>query len=303
MIKNRDIDHLILHGQFAIERQFALDQLGMYLEDLEWLSNGANFTELGISARRHRSLPGVIYLANGRPHAVQDPKLLNDVSKTPAESYAHLRLEGVMRSRDGASHQGITTLTDQIHAANQNTNIEGILLEANTGGGEVTAAQMLQSIVEASPKPIVTYAHLLASGGVMGTLASEEIIASNAGARIGSIGTMISIPKGFAEYYQKYYQDIYADKSTNKNHAFRALLEGDLGPLKAELNNTNEEFLQEVKKYRNLKGSENSIAHTLSGAMFNALQAKRRGLVDGIGGYEYALKRLTAAVKRRKKAA
>lgn len=303
MATNRDIDHLILHGQFAIERTFALDQLSMYFEDLAWLESGAQFSELGISDRRHAARPGIITMSQDRAHAVQDPKLLKDVSQTPPGSFAHLRLQGVMRSRDGASHQGINTLIDQIHTANNNPRIEGILLEVNTGGGEVTAAQMLQSVIDASPKPVVTYAHLLASGGVLGTLASEEIIASNAGASIGSIGTMISIPKDFADRYNRVYQDIYADKSVNKNKAFRALLQGDMSELKAELNATNEGFLEDVKKYRKLKGTESSIEHTLSGAMFSAPQAKRRGLIDGIGGYEYALKRLTAAVKRRKKAA
>lgn len=284
-----------------IEREFAINLISQYLEDLTYLRAGAAYADLGISQRRHAAQPGVIYVANNRPITVQDPKLLKDVSKTPPNSFAHLRLQGPMRSRDGASHQGINTLIDQINMANSNPQIEGILLEANTGGGEVTAAQMLQSVVEASPKPVVTFAHLLASGGIMGTLPSEEIIASTPAARIGSIGTMISLPKGFAEYYQNVYQDIYADKSTNKNKAFRALLQGDMGPLRQELNATNEEFLTSVKQYRRLKGNEASIEHTLSGAMFSATQAKRRGLIDGIGGYEYALKRLTAAVKRRKK--
>jgi ClpP class serine protease len=300
MSRNTDIDHLILSGEFMIERQFAMDMLSMYLEDLAYLRAGASYSDLGISDRRAACRPGVIYMSDNRPISIQDPKLLKDSSLTPEGSFAHVRLQGIMRSRDGAGHQGITSLIDQINMANSNPYIAGILLEANTGGGEVTAAQMLQSTLEASPKPIVTYAHLLASGGLMGTLPSDEIIASNAGARIGSIGTMISLPRGFAELYNRWYKDIYADKSTNKNHAFRALLEGDVGPLKQELNDTNEGFLEAVQSYRDLKGN---VEHTLSGAMFSAGQAKRRGLVDGIGGYEYALKRLTAAVKRRQKTA
>jgi ClpP class serine protease len=299
MNSNIDIDHFVLSGPMLIWQDYAIEQLGLYLEDLAYLEKGASFKDLGISDRRHAARPGVIYMSKGRPVIVQDPDLIKDSELTPLNSFAHLRLQGVMRSRGGAFHQGVTSLIDQINQANSNPKIQGILLEVNTGGGEVTAAEMLYSVIDASPKPIVAYAHLMASGGVMAALPADEIIASNAGARIGSIGTMISLPRGFGERYNRWYQDIYADKSQNKNHVFRELINGNLQPLKDELNVTNEGFLAKVQLHRNLKGSETAIDHTLSGAMFTAQEAKKRGLIDGIGGYEYALKRLTAAVKRR----
>lgn len=300
MITNRDIDHLILSGPMAIEQEFALGMLSVYLEDLTLLRAGAGYADLGIGERRAKCKPGIIQMNAGRPLVIQDPKMLRDFSKTPKGSFAHLRLQGVMRSQDGASHQGINTLIDQINLANANDRIEGILLEVNSGGGEATAAEMLMSAIDNSPKAVVTYAHLSASGAVEGTLPSDEIIASNSGARFGSIGTMMTLPKGYADYHNRNYQDIYADKSTNKNKAFREFLGGNLQPLKDQLNETNEVFHSNVQKYRTLKGNEKTIEHTLSGAMFSAKDAKRRGLIDGIGGYEYALKRLTAAVKRRK---
>jgi ClpP class serine protease len=300
MANNLDIDHFILSGPFLMEQNYAMSLLAQYMEDLSYLNAGAAYADLGISERRAACRPGIISLQQGQVQTVQDPKLLRDANLTPPGAFAHLRLQGPMRSRDGASHQGINSLIDQINMANTNPNVDGILLEVNSGGGEATAAEMLMSYVEASPKPIVAYAHLMASGAVEGTLPADEIIASNPGARIGSIGTMISLPKYFISRYKQSYEDMYADKSKNKNKAFRALLEGDVEPLRQELNETNENFLANVQKFRDLKGSAKQIDHTLSGAMFTASEAKRRGLIDGIGGYDYALKRLTAAVKRRK---
>ncbi|MCB0636447.1 MAG: S49 family peptidase, partial [Lewinella sp.] len=106
--------------------------------------------------------------------------------------------------------------------------------------------------------------------------------------------------KTFAAKYNAVFEDIYASKSTNKNAAFRAFLQGNLSLLRNELEATNEEFLNAVMEYRALKGSERTIEHTLSGAMFDAKTARRRGLVDGIGGMDYAIKRLMAAVAQRK---
>jgi len=202
-----------------------------------------------------------------------------------------------MRSSDGLSTRGINSLIQNFNDALTNPNIEGILLEVNTGGGEVTAAQMLKSAIEQSPKAVVVYAHMMASGGVLGTLTADEIVASGPLARIGSIGTFITISKRFAEWYNENYTDIYADKSGNKNKSFRSLLKGDLSALKQDVNSTNEYFLKEVQKYRQLRGDTDV---TLSGELFYAGDAKRRGLIDGIGGFQYAVKRLQANVKLRK---
>jgi len=299
VLTNRDIDRLLLHGKFHIQPEFGMDMLSMYFEDLMLLEAGAKYAELGISQRRAAQRPGVIYAAAGRPVMVQDPALLKDENKTPKGAFAHLRLSGVMRSRDGASHQGVGTLVQDINLANYNERIDGILIEVNSGGGEAIAGEMLMSALENNPKPVVAYAHLMASAALEAMLPADEIIASNKTAEIGSIGTMITVSNGFSEWYKRNFIDIYADKSTNKNAAFRAFLDGDMGPLKKELNATNEAFLASVARHRPLKGD---VEHTLSGAMFQAAEARRRGLVDGIGGYDYALKRLTAAVKRRKAA-
>lgn len=269
-------------GEFAIEAGYAREQLARYLEELSLVEKGVKYSDLGIAERRHAMLPGVIVIDNA-VRTVQDPAVLQNASLTPPGSFAHLKLQSVMRAQDGLSTRGINSLIQDFNAAFTNDNIEGILLETNTGGGEVTAAQILKSVIEDAPKAVVVYAHMMASGGVLGTLAADELIASGPGARIGSIGTFMSLPKGYAELYNNYYTDIYADKSTNKNKAFRKMLEGDLSDLRADINETNEYFLAEVKKYRELKGDVN---HTLSGELFFANEAKKRGLIDSIGSFQ-----------------
>jgi ClpP class serine protease len=297
-ISNSDVDFFIAHGEFEIDHAFAMQEFSWYLQELAEIRAGLPYEALGIAERRRRSMPGIITAASKR---VSDPKMLKDESLTPKGSFAHLRLQGVMRSKDGASSRGVNSLIEDMNAAFDNDRIQGILIEANTGGGEVTAGLMLQSIIEQSPKAIVVYAHQLASAGVRATLPADEIIASSKSAEIGSIGTFISLPRNFAARYKEYFQDIYADKSTNKHAWFRQWMEGDLSGLKADINRSNDNFLADVQKYRELKGSEKQIEEVLSGKMFYAPEAKRRGLVDGIGGFQYAVKRLKANVNRRKK--
>lgn len=293
---NRDIDLFVMQGELHIEQSFALEQLSLYLQDLELIRSGAAYADLGISQRRAASMPGII-TSQGR--IINDPKVLKDPELTPSGSIAHLRLNGVMRSSDGASSRGVNSLIDDINAANANPAIEGILLEVNTGGGEAIAGQMLQSAIGGSMKSVVVYGHMIASAGIMATLTADEVVASGDLARFGSIGTFITVDKYIQKWYNNYYEDIYADKSNNKNEEFRAYLNGDKGPLLKSVNKVNDAFLASVQKHRELKGD---VEETLSGRLFLATDAKRRGLVDSIGNFNYAISRVDANVRRRKKA-
>jgi len=66
--------------------------------------------------------------------------------------------------------------------------------------------------------------------------------------------------------------------------------------LKNSLNKSDEIFMKEVKKHRKLKGDTKTRKETLSGAMFLSDDAKERGLIDGIGTFNYALKRINSHI-------
>lgn len=288
---NRDIDNLLLHGEFFIEQNFGMEVLAQYLHELELIRQGVNYADLGISERRHEKKTAIFIRHSDGEYITAASSNLAD-SGLPPGSIAHLRLEGLMRSRDSLSTPGIGTLVSQISLANANPRIAGILIEANTGGGEATAATILHSALVDNPKPVVVLAHFLASGGVLGTLSAKEVIASSSTAKIGSIGTMMTLDKGFRQWFNENYQEVYATNSKNKNGDFRKYLSGDMSGIVKNLDDFNDAFTQEVKNYRPLRGNEQYVSHTLSGAMFQAREARRRGLVDGIGGMQYALKRL-----------
>jgi len=289
---NRIIDSMIMAGEMEIDQQFAMDQLANYLNELQLIEAGAKLSDLGISERRKSSFPAVIS-ANG----LVSPRdgNIGDSKEIPAGSIAHLKLNGVMRSGDGMSNRGVQRLADDLQAAYSNPNITGILIEANTGGGENIAGQILQSAISSKNKPVVVYAHFLASAGIRGTVNADEIIASSSSAQFGSIGTFMTISKSFKEWYNRNFDDIYAEKSTNKNKEFRSFLEGDKSGFMKMINKSNDFFTKEVKNNRPLNGD---IDHTLSGALFHAREARRRGLIDSIGNFAYALRRIQTLAKR-----
>jgi len=293
MATNRDIESFLLSGRFEIEEAWGMEQLLHYLQELAMLDAGVPYADLGIGARRAQCASAVICAGALVPGAA-----LADAGTVPAGSIAHLQLRGVMRAEDGISNRGVSSLVNDLRSAYANPNIEGILLEVNTGGGESLAGSMLQSAIADAPKAVVVYAHFMASAGVRGTAPADEIIAASEGTEIGSIGTMISLNKNYLQEYKQAVEDMYATKSPNKNAHLREYLRGNPRAMQEYVDRHNEVFLGEMKRYRELKGD---VEHTLSGAMFTARDAKRRGLIDGIGSWEYALSRLEANMMKRRK--
>lgn len=277
-----------------IDRAWGIAALGKYLGNLEAMNSGARSEEV---FERMRSLmapaitdlqgqviqTGAATVLSGRP--------------VPPGSVLRLNLIGPMIANGDLCAWGMDEYEEAIMMANANPNIEGIFIRANTGGGEAMAGQILHNAVKSSQKAVVVYADFLASAGVHGTLAADEIIAGGPQSRIGSIGTYVSIDKELVQWYQDNVDDIYADVSPEKNADWRAYLAGDPEPLKKSVNQNAKLFQNDVKAYRNLGAH---AEETLRGDVFFAQDAKRRGLIDGIGTMDYALSRMQANIKRRK---
>lgn len=203
-------------------------------------------------------------------------------------NFAHIRLVGIMRSYSALY------VADALSDAMADPNIDGILLEVITGGGEVTAAQTIRNIIKGKNKPVVVYAHLAASGGMLATMDADEIVAAGRTARVGSIGTMMSLPKHMRRMYGEYYTDVYADTSPDKNKAFNEWLQtGNTDAFKAELNKLDAIFMEEMSLARPI--NKKLASTTLAGGVWLAEEAQQRGLVDSIGTLQFALTRLAQA--------
>ena len=203
-------------------------------------------------------------------------------------SFTVVRLQGLMYS------WSCSWVANQIYAAYADPSIDGILLEVNTGGGEVSAAQMVAGAVNDGPKPVVTYAHYAASGGIMATTGSTEIVASGKLSRFGSIGVMMTAPKWIAKVWSDYYDELYAATSPEKNAAWREYIKTlQTDRFVTMLNEIDQVFMAQVITDRRLPAG-NLRDETLQGGTWMAEEAKRRGLVDSIGNFNYALERLAS---------
>lgn len=184
---------------------------------------------------------------------------------------------------------GVQELADNLLYYRDNPNVNGAILEVNSGGGEAMAGQIMFNAIRDFKKPVVAYVHNAGSAAFMAIAGVKEIVASGPLSRLGSIGAFISLDKKFIEFYKSRFEDIYSDLSDDKNSAIRNYIDtGDKSGIKSMLNESVEAFQKLVTDNREIKEKDS----TLRGGMFSAKEAKSRGLADIVGTEVLAIKRL-----------
>lgn len=298
---NTALETAILSGPLHIDREFGLMCLARYKQDLIERQSGASVFEIGLSERRESVKPSVISFTGTSFETIKDPKLIQNERLTNPGSIAHLKLSGFMQAESGLSNPGATQLANDLRAAYSNKNISAIILEVNSGGGEVLAGDIIQTAVSERNKPVIAYGWLVGSAAYKAVSGADEIIAANESSRFGSIGAMSVLDKRKLEEFKASSEEIYSDASKGKNAAFRMALDGDMSGFKQLVNEATDNFHGIVKKNRNLKGSQSKIQETLDGSMFYADDAKGRGLVDSIGNLNFAISRAKRWEKMKQK--
>ena len=206
-----------------------------------------------------------------------------DDSNIPDNSVAVIPLEGVIYP--GKSQR----LVRDIQIAEMNPQISAIMLLINSPGGTVFYTDIAALKIQTSEKPVVAYVRNMAASGAMWLVsASKHIIASSSLDQFGSIGVKTSyqdLNDFLKEKLGITVYDIYASKSTLKDGAIRALLEGDDKPIVKRLDFINDIFHKTIRE--NLGIAEAS--DVFSGDMYFAADAISKGLCHDIMNLEEAI--------------
>lgn len=280
-------------GELAIDAESGFAYLNRYLLDLTLIASGARLSELNLAERRKEHSPYLLV----QSRRVYDLESIYNPELTPEGSVAVLRIVGFMQaeSSGGSSPvRGMRSFAEDLYAAYDNTNIKGVLVEVNSGGGELVAMEVATSAIEARNKPVVSHVFFASSAAYGLAAATDEVIALSPMTRVGGVGAVVSLNRRALQEYADEWVDIYGAAAPKKNAEFRAALQGDYSLLQSVVDDATERFQKKVAKFRGLDMSDEIVKDALSGDMFTAYQAKRRGLVDGIGGLNYVLKRLDA---------
>lgn len=193
-----------------------------------------------------------------------------------------LRLTGPMTRGGGACSYGSLEMRDELMQAADRDDVVGHIIYCRTPGGMATTLidfrKAIDYIHERGQKIYMFCDGTVASGGAFLSAMCDGVFAYNGEDEIGSIGmytAFFTMENGAVNSItQEKYVEYYADKSTEKNRAYRD--GGDMELIEKETNEYLDEFLAAMKQDRPSIKEEQ-----MNGAMFKMKDVVGT-IIDGI---------------------
>lgn len=188
----------------------------------------------------------------------------------------------------------VSKTLEEIQKAKNDVNIKGVLLDVNSPGGAVApSVELAYAIKELKEvKPVVVYASgVIASGSYYASIWADKIIA-NPGSMVGSIGVIMQGVN--VEELMKTIgvstQTVKAGKYKEIGTPSRKWFDYEEKYLQNVIDETYEMFINDVATARNLDVKNHT--QFADAKIFNALSAKKVGLVDEVATVSAAQKAL-----------
>ncbi|MFC1800988.1 signal peptide peptidase SppA [Nanoarchaeota archaeon] len=175
-----------------------------------------------------------------------------------------------------------------IEEANQDPNIQAIVLDINSPGGSAVASDEIAEALKRTEKPTVAVIHEVgASGGYWIASATDQII-SNRMSIVGSIGVISSYLEisQLLENYNVTYQRLVAGKYKDVGTPFKELTEEERNILQIKLDKIHDFFIDAVAENRNMP--RENVAAIATGEIFLGTEALDLGLIDQLGNTKTA---------------
>lgn len=229
--------------------------------------------------------------------------------ETATDEVLLISVKGVIRDSEGEEkapfelkQNMIEKLKKDVRAAIDREQIKAVLLEIDSPGGEVTAADVIYhhlGKIRTAGKPIVALIGMMgASGGYYVACAADQIWAHPTSI-VGSIGVIMqgaNLEK-LAQMIGYKYVPLKSDRTPKKDilSPFREMTEAERTMLISIVDNLYDRFLDIVCAAR--KKDRKEITKLADGSIFTAQQAVANGLLDGIGYREEAYAKVMELAK------
>jgi protease-4 len=214
-------------------------------------------------------------------------------ARTSSERIAVILLRGLISTSvpGNVSDNMVDDLRLALQQARDDDRVKAVVLEVDSPGGEVTAADIIYNAVvkTRAKKPVVVYMDSLAASGGYYVSCGGKYLMANDTTITGSIGVIIQTLN-----YEQLFNKVGLASVVFKSGKFKDLLNGarPMTPeerdfVQAFVMKTYDKFLGIVSRERNLSadGLRNSIA---DGRILSGKEALDNKLIDGVGQIEDA---------------
>lgn len=280
----------ILRGRWLLDKQWADAHMPLVLR----MMKGEN-VDFGFSQNTLEEPEIDQWVSLSADKNVYSVRPSSQLSSLPNSSIAVVNLEGPMMKRGGLCSYGMVDQASLIRNLAASSNVDGIILNIDSPGGQADGTAMLGEIIRqaSKSKPVVAVINdgMAASAAMWLASAAQEIFVTQPTDQVGSIGVYTKITDWnthYREFMKLNVQEIYAPQSTEKNKDYRDALNGDTSAIEQDLAVLADQFINTVAANRagKIKGDA-----WKTGKMFYANDAKKIGLIDGIKSFDQVVER------------
>lgn len=182
-----------------------------------------------------------------------------------------------------------TVMTEAINAADEDEAVRAIVIRMSSPGGSYIASDVIRRAIERARKPvIVSMSSAAASGGYFIAAAADRIIAQpgTITGSIGVVGGKFVLTDLFSEIGVNWEQ-VSTTGNAGYFSANRDFTPEQWRRFQQRLSEIYGDFVNKVAEGRDMEPAQ--VAANAKGRVWTGAQAKDRGLVDTLGGFEAAL--------------
>ena len=211
----------------------------------------------------------------------------------------HEQQQGLFVTEDTPAY-----LAEQLRKAADDEDVAGVILRISSPGGFVTASDLMFREVlrfkRKTGKPVVAWITDLGASGAYYLACAADAIIAHPTSVVGSIGVVALFPNvgGLMSKVGVSVRVLKCGALKDAGSPFRKMTEKERQYFQGLLDRVYERFKAVVAERRGMSADE--VARIADGRVFDANAAKRLKLVDGIGDFDAAVKRLLSLAKVKK---
>jgi protease-4 len=275
---NEWIDNLeVYSAQSALDKKL-VDGLKYYDEVLTELSEKTN-------AESIEDLRLLELSKYGRSETVK--------SRSATDKIAVIYAEGNIMTGEGSSEIMSATMSKAIRSARLDDNVKAIVFRINSGGGSALASDVISREIQLASevKPVIASLGDVAASGGYYIATQADVIVADPTTITGSIGVFGVIPN-YKEFMNNKLGITFDVVTTNKHSDFittlRPMTAEEQALMQKSVEDVYDTFITLVSKGRNM--SREAVDEIGQGRVWSAVDAKRLGLVDELGGVNDAVR-------------
>lgn len=207
------------------------------------------------------------------------------VGPIPAGNIALIQITGTIRS-GGSGYGSAVSAVDVvkwIEDADEDEQIQAILIDINSGGGSAVGSDEIAQAVKKAEKPTIAVIREVGASGAYWVASAADKIYVNRMSITGSIGVLGSYIEfaGLLEQYNMTYRRLVSGKYKDLGSPLKELDDEEELILQMALDKIHNFFIESVAENRNM--SVDKVREIATGKFLLGIEALELGLVDELG--------------------